>query len=381
MNRQLFAEDSEVLARAESELFAQQERIALLGRCAIPHFDDVSRGVARDLKEAAGGGPWELPRMPRPRVDARLEEVARRGAALEALLRQGGGGTVAELLLQRWEELEQELRLVMTAAAGAGSAGSAAARDPAVMQWARRRYLVSEAELARADACAEDWLEQASAPGCRESGESEPWSSLAGQLLGLARREGFELPVVETDLSSVAAVSQGRLLVRRGASASPREAARIWVHEVHGHLLPRLAALRRPPPFVVGTRQFNEDEEGRALLLEERAGLLGPERRRELAVRHLVARAVLDATRTDEQVAREVLALVRRGISPLLVARALCRSLRAGGLAREVVYLPGWQRVRSHLARAPEDERWMQAGCIALSAIAALRTVFGAEPE
>lgn len=365
------------LRRAESELLAQQARIALLGRCAIPHFEDVSRGVAQGLVRASGGGSWELPRMPRPRPDAQLEEVVLRGAAIELLLQQVGG-VVASLLLERWQELALELQLWRTAAAGGRSA---AARELAVMHCARRRYLLGPAELEGADACAEQWLEEASAVAGQKTLDTEKRRSLAGQLFELARTEGLDVPVVEADLSSLAAVSQGRLLVRRGVSASSREAARVWVHEVHGHLLPRLAAVRRPPPFRVGTRESNEDEEGRALLLEERAGLLGRERRRDLALRHVLARAVLDETRTDEEVAQVATTLVRRGAPPLLVAQALCRSLRGGGLAREVVYLPAWLRVRSHLARAPDDERWMQAGCISLCAIPALRAAEHLQPE
>jgi len=110
------------------------------------------------------------------------------------------------------------------------------------------------------------------------------------------------------------------------------------------------------------------------VLLEHRAGLLGPRRRRQLAARH---RAVLSmwSGATFHDVAS---ALVRdHGFEvpdAVLVAE---RAFRGGdgsqpGLGRERVYLEAFVGVRAHLAARPEDEAVLAAGQVAVDAASAL---------
>jgi len=95
-----------------------------------------------------------------------------------------------------------------------------------------------------------------------------------------------------------------------------------------------------------------DDQEGRALLLEEEAGFFDALRKRELGMRHLAARAALDGASFVD-----VVALLRsRGAAVRTAVRIALRVARGatgeGGLGREVVYLTA--RVRVARARRSE---------------------------
>jgi hypothetical protein len=162
--------------------------------------------------------------------------------------------------------------------------------------------------------------------------------------------------VDSAQLTSAAATGDGVIVVKRGLRCRRRDAQRIVLHEVEGHALPRYRARCEPCGlFRVGCRGGADDEEGRALLLERRAGLLGGRRRVELARRHLAALAVRRGASFVETVD-----LLREHGAPLpdaVLVSARCH--RAGGLAREIVYLPALARVGAAFESDPGLEGWV----------------------
>lgn len=173
--------------------------------------------------------------------------------------------------------------------------------------------------------------------------------------------------IVERNLASLCAVGGSHLYVQRGARASRKEVERLWVHEVEGHLLPRLQAQQEPPPFLIGTPGSSIDEEGRAVFLEEKYGLLHERRRRDLALRFLLALALREEG--DEGVRKRLRLERERGVAEAILARAVCRVYRGGGLSREVIYLPGYLRVKATLEQSPSMNEYFRRGLVSVSAL------------
>ncbi|HLV68212.1 MAG TPA: tyrosine/phenylalanine carboxypeptidase domain-containing protein [Polyangiaceae bacterium] len=170
-------------------------------------------------------------------------------------------------------------------------------------------------------------------------------------------------------LGSVAAAGDGVVLVRPGVMLRAAQARRIALHELEAHVVPRLAARGESCGlFLCGAAGSAEEEEGRALLIEERAGLLDATRRRELGLRHIAARAVR-AGADLEELLRELRA---RGAERDEALEVALRASRGGGLAREIVYLPAYLRLREAFARQPALETFFERGRISLAALSAL---------
>lgn len=143
------------------------------------------------------------------------------------------------------------------------------------------------------------------------------------------------------------------------------------MHEIEGHSRPRERARSlRLGIFARGTAHGGDDQEGRALGLEQRANMLGPSRRRELGRRHLAAAAMrrgadfVDTVRLLEQDA---------GATLEDSLRIAARVHRGGGLGREIVYLPAYLRVRAAWQRDAKNDRVLGAGRVAVDALAVLR--------
>ena len=173
---------------------------------------------------------------------------------------------------------------------------------------------------------------------------------------------------VDPGLVPLAAVADGVVRVRAGARLTADVARRIALHEVEGHVLPRALGAALGGVFLAGSARASEDEEGRAILLEERAGLLDVVRRRELGRRYLAAASVrqgADFWATFEllrETGAEVTECVELGL----------RVHRGGGLGRELVYFAGYRRVLAALGAEPRLERVQQSGRVSLVAARAL---------
>jgi hypothetical protein len=186
--------------------------------------------------------------------------------------------------------------------------------------------------------------------------------------------------VGSASLASLAATGDGAILVASGRLLHEEDAIRTVLHEVEGHARPRAHARKAPLGlFGAGTARGVDHQEGRALVLEERAGLLTTRRRRQLAARHRAVEAMLDGA-TFADVAYS---LVREnGFEPEDAVVVAERAFRGGdgmsaGLGRERVYLESYVRVREHLQRHPEDEDVLASGQIAVEAAGVLRGTLG----
>jgi hypothetical protein len=229
---------------------------------------------------------------------------------------------------------------------------------PQIRTPAARRFVGTsiddKADLRKADELAKSWSDPSAIEPEIEDGddlvrtcdESDPRSLLAA----MSREAGrCKLPVrvvVEPSLASLAATGDGVIFVARERWIRVRDVERTVLHEIAGHALPRARAVSAPLGiFALGTARGTDDQEGRALLIERAAGFLDGSRRRELGLRHLGARATLDgATFVD------VVELLLEHRAPLGSAMRIASRVQrggpgAGGLAREIIYIPSLLRV------------------------------------
>jgi hypothetical protein len=329
---------------------------------------DVRRERARLVGALRGGRPM----LPRWEYASRCLDDLR--SALEAAERALARSTrdLAESTGAVWLQRVRELSLeaALCAAAGTREFG----------RLARERFAASDkaAEHAASALCAR-WL---SAPlrddhAVATASDSPDARSLLSRMRAAVGH--LRLPfsvVVHPTLAPLAATGEGVILVAAGRPVCDEDAARTVLHETEGHARPRARALRAGHPlFRWGTARGSDDQEGRALLVEERAGMLGPRRRRQLAARHRAVEAMLGGA----DFAEVTRSLVREhGLDALEAVVVAERAFRGGdgtfpGLGRERVYLDAFVRVRAHLAAHPDDEEVLASGQVALDAIAVLR--------
>jgi hypothetical protein len=194
--------------------------------------------------------------------------------------------------------------------------------------------------------------------------------SLWSQIASRVGKERWPIRIeVTVGLVSLAAVADGVVRVRPAALLSARAAARIALHEVEGHVRPRVAGAALGGVFSAGSARSSEDEEGRSIWLEEQGGLLDPERRRELARRYFA----VESLRQGADLWDTVEVLGRRGATVTSALELAARVHRGGGLGRELVYLAGYARVARQFASTPALERVMRCGRLSLDAAALLR--------
>jgi hypothetical protein len=291
--------------------------------------------------------------------------------ALETLAETADqAGPWGRLYAQRARELLHEASVV------------GAIDTPAFRQRAAHRFaLVTGPHLAQAQQWARQWcacVAPAEPSSTHCSDDERDGSSLISVLRRAVGRHRLPFRVaVSAELPSAAATGEGVILVRATFRCSVQDARRIALHELLGHAFPRHRAQRELLGlFRVGTAGSAEDEEGRALLLEQRSGLFDERRRVELGRRHLAALAVRAGADFFETV--RMLSTLGAPLAQALEIAARCH--RGGGLAREAVYLPALARVKDCLQADPELEGWMERGRISLAAASLLRGL-GDPPE
>lgn len=266
-----------------------------------------------------------------------------------------------EILAQRIEELLLEVRMLR------------ACGQPTFQALSKERYSFCDAELRAAEELAVAWSE---APLSVDEAVDEVVLRVAFEQ---KRRQmahlGERILIAERELPSLCAVGGACLYVKRGARVNRLEADRLWVHEVLGHLLPRLSAEDEPAPFSIGAPGSDVDEEGRAVWLEEQHGLLGGTRKRELGLRFQLALALRSGG--EEKVREQVRAAQEAGARPLALARTICRIFRGGGLGREVIYLPGYLRVKAALEKEPARESYFRRGLVSVRSLDFFAAHFG----
>lgn len=328
-----------LVARGGREERARLVEAHRLGRRFVPSWstpaDPVTPAVRHALAHArrlAGDGPLGA------LYHARLDELE-----LELDLRDALGSprTVRALARRRWP----------TGAARPFAAGATSLRE------------VADVLL---DEVAPDEEERASVPA------SGP-GSLQELVLGLAALAGLTIKVViEPGLVARAAAGE-RTVFLADARFGEREARRLAVHEVFGHLVAAANARSQPLALLsVGTAGAFEDQEGLALALEELAGLLDARRVRTFAARVLATDAVHEGADPNDVV---TLLVGERGLSVDDAIAITERSFRGGGLTRDASYLFGWMRVRRALRRGDTTIDELRWGKVSLDALPALRAL------
>ncbi len=353
------------LIRAERLLTEAVRTVRLLGSV-------VPRNAAQErvrLIEAFESGKDASPRWSYARSDhaALRKALARAAQRLEA-----EAHPVSHLYAERARELEIEAALASEA--GTGVLGALA----------RARFRsANPAKAGEATILARKWInegrdEAAAAAASEELLQSD--APVPGSLLTRMREEvgRLMLPfavVVQPSLAALAATGERHILVASGRMCTREDVERTVMHEIEAHAIPRTrAAQARLAIFQIGTARGIDDQEGLALVLEERSGFLKPKRKRELAARHLAVEAMDGGARFYENVN----ALVKEhGLSirdAVLIAE---RTYRGGdgmtpGLGRERIYLEAYLRVSEHLAKRATDEGVLTSGQISIDAIPTL---------
>ncbi len=343
-------------ALAERLLLEGEQQARLLDRALPLNFrEERARLLAALLAER--------PLLPRFRYAAAPDLALLARGLREAATVLAGSGALGELFAGRAEELALEAEL----------ASAVGARDFSALA-ARRFPAPTAAEAAALDALVSAWLAeprdvQQAGERVAAGDERHPHSLINVLRARVGRRRRARRRELRAGRAAGAAAGDGFVALRPDVELSARDAERIALHELFAHVLPRIAARReRLAVFRTGTRGASDDEEGRALLLEERAGFLQGERRRELALRHVAALAVREGASLHEVVVR-LCAAGERGERALDLA---LRAQRGGGLGREVVYLPAYLRLRAAFSRQPQLERYFERGRVSLSALGAL---------
>ncbi|MGC4089392.1 MAG: DUF1704 domain-containing protein [Polyangiaceae bacterium] len=346
--------DPRLLTQAERLLRNAEQRIRLLDR-ALP--TNLSRERQRLQLELAAGRALSPRFEYEPVTD--LHEVRASLTALRGAL--AGAGALAQLYAERAEELLLEAELCENVG------------QPRFRELAERRFPLLEdtglAALLDAFSSAPDPQPEELVDACDDA---DPRS-----LLNVLRRHIGESKVavrieLREQLHSVAAAGGGFVAVRRGARLTPSAARRIARHELDGHVLPRLRAEAEVLGiYRAGTRGANEDEEGRALCLEQRLSLWDGARQRELAQRHWLG----VAARAGAELSELVELGQGRGMQASAALELSVRVLRGGGLGREVVYLPAFLRISRAFADDAACERYFERGRVSLGALPLLRAL------
>lgn len=162
------------------------------------------------------------------------------------------------------------------------------------------------------------------------------------------RYEGFDYRLeIREDVSDLM-VSHGRLIVPAAANFRSRRVTPLVHHEVGTHVLTYANGAKQPLKLLtVGLPDYEETQEGLAVLAEFLVGGLDPQRLRLLAARVTAVRALLDGA-TFTEVFEDL--HERLGFAAKTAWSVTIRVVRSGGLTKDVIYLRGISRVLEFVA-------------------------------
>ena len=181
---------------------------------------------------------------------------------------------------------------------------------------------------------------------------------------------------VSADLAPLAATGEEVVHVSGGRRIARADVERTVLHEVEGHARPRVTARRQTARiFALGSARGTDDQEGRALVLEERHHHLTGARRHGLARRHLACiamRAGADFVTVVRALTRDHGATAREAI---VIGERVFRGSDGTfpGLGRERSYLECYLDARDAFAGNPDLEPIVAAGQVSFAAAAVLR--------
>lgn len=333
---------------------------------------DAHRERARLIDELRA----RRPATPRWTYAPRSHDDLRRALDSTAdALERGDRTPVEELCRARARELSIE-------AAICASAGTIE-----VGRLAKERFEAQNEEVSQAaSTLATQWLADPP-PSPEEPGvlsdDPDPRSLLSEMRAAVGRHRLPFLVVASPWLAPLAATGERVILVTTQRHVSDDDTRRTVLHEIDGHARPRKeASLALSSLFGIGTARGIDDQEGRAVWLEQQGGLLGPRRRQQLAARHRAVEAMLDGA-SFADVSRALVDV--HGLDTADAVVIAERAFRGGdgtypGLGRERVYLESFVRVREHLSVHPEDDAVLASGQVAVDAINALRPFLRPSP-
>ena len=340
------------------------ERVRLLGRLAAGNAGSERARLIAALETGAPAMPaWS-------RIEhGELPDGAAFAALAEAF---DGEDPLGALYAERARELELEVALVV------------ARGEPRFAELALLRH-PHRGELSdRADALARSWLGDAG-PADGEAHDlvvsddpRDPGSLVSRLRQEIARARLPFRVAVSADLAPLAATGDEVVHVGGGRRLTRADVERTVLHEVEGHARPRVIARRQTERiFRLGTARGSDDQEGRALLLEERCGHLTRARRHGLARRHLACiamRAGADFVTVVRRLVRDHGASAHEAV---VIGERVFRGSDGtfAGLGRERSYLEGYLDARETFAADPALEAVVAAGQVSFAAAAVLRLV------
>lgn len=271
---------------------------------------------------------------------------------LEEARRLSHDTVAGSLYRDRLDELELELMLI-----------EALSHPKRVRPLAARRFgdgrelferAVRMLDVAHPDAESEGEDEKLSAQGPR---------SLESILTHVAAAAGIKIKVqLEAKLVSSAAAGERTVFISPRPIGA-REAHRLAVHEVLGHLVAAAnARAQKLALFRVGSATAFADQEGLALHLEAESGLLDSRRVRTIAARVWVTKQMHEGMSFRDAV------LTLHGEMAFSAVDAVTlgeRAFRGGGIARDACYLRGWRRVRQSIQSGEGSIDTLRCGRVA----------------
>jgi hypothetical protein len=342
------------------------DRVRLLGRLTA---GNAASERAR-LQVALERGRPTLPEWTRVEHGQLPDEAA--FAALASAM-DSSEGPLGALYAERARELALEVAMVVARGTREFS------------RLAERRHPPRGALSDRADALARSWLAGEGDAGdgattdadalVRTDDPREPSSLLSRMREELSRARLPFRVVVSPELAPLAATGEEIVHIGGSRRLTRADVERTVLHEIEGHVRPRVEAKQqREPIFTVGTARGTDDQEGRALLLEERHRHLTRVRRQGLARRHLACLAMRDGA--------DFVAVVRQLVDDhgtsareaIVIGERIFRGSDGTfpGLGRERSYLESYLDVRDAFAADPTIEPIVAAGQISVAAAPAL---------
>ncbi len=159
---------------------------------------------------------------------------------------------------------------------------------------------------------------------------------------------GFDTRIeVRSDVSDLM-VSHGRFLIPAAAYFRRSRVEPLIQHEIGTHVVTYFNGAKQPLKLLaVGLPDYDETQEGLAVLAEFISGGLDPQRLRLLAARVIAVRALLDGAGFLEMFEE---LHERYSFGPRVAWGVAIRVARSGGLTKDVIYLRGISRVLESLA-------------------------------